>query len=130
METSQKPIAQEGEAQKEKGLFLYNPYAKKTKSEPIVWVAHQTVSVRVGLSNAFPFDVEVSSMAIITDGGAFETFPCAVTVPANSSNFEVLVCGIPKEAGILWLRGLVISSFGLYHQHTFEQPPFVALILI
>ncbi len=38
-------------------------------------------------------------------------------MPAQTSHFEVVLCGVPLEAGNLTLHGIVIKAFHVYSEH-------------
>ena len=101
------------EEQKEKSLFIYNPFLKVNDfvAGDECLVAGEQIAFRVVLQNPFAFELELDYVRLEHEGVEFESNEQgAVLLPYRSQ--ALIISGVPKTAGMLRIVGCVIKIRG------------------
>lgn len=91
----------------------------------MVWVVNTGCQVSVKVENLLPMELIVNNLTLHTEGGKFEAVPVKLILPPqnpektenqshqkfNEFNGEVMLLGVPREAGLLTLTGYSCEVF-------------------
>ncbi|GBG63133.1 hypothetical protein CBR_g36903 [Chara braunii] len=110
--------------------FIYSPFASQgggsgrvgnNKVPQIVWVSGEVSQVVVELRNPCSFEVVVDSLFLSVEGGSYDPFPVALSLPANTAGHLVTLSGVPRSVGPVNVRGCFVRSFGVLTEHLFNN---------
>lgn len=76
------------------------------------WVQNDLCEVSLSLKNPLPFELTVSDMRLLTNGGVFESIPQTVILPTMSTT-NVTLTGMPLECGSVEIHGYSTHTLGV-----------------
>ncbi|KAH8106969.1 TRAPP II complex [Cristinia sonorae] len=91
--------------------FLYNPRKLASAQGQAMLVENESFDIVVTLRNPYVFDLELSSLLLLTTGVRIDTQAIPVIIPANSFH-PVTITAKPLEPGLLTIRGCVAQAPG------------------
>ncbi|CAG2158996.1 unnamed protein product [Oppiella nova] len=94
-----------------------------TTSMDFKWAEGEIATVNMVLDNYLPIDLNITHMALMTDGLAFETYPTSLTLGSESQNTTVSLTGIPRASGRLDILGYTTHALGVKSECRLRELP-------
>lgn len=87
------------------------------------WAEGEIATVTLVLDNYLPIELNISHMALMTDGLAFETYPASLTLAPESVDTTVNLTGIARSSGRLDILGYTTHTLGVKSECRFRELP-------